>query len=88
MNPLLNLDHSFKSAKQRSNRADQTKGHRASAPGLRGHSCGDLYPLTIVGTNFGRSWYAQNAITGKVTGLFKSQRAAEISARFLLSVKA
>jgi hypothetical protein len=54
-----------------------TKGHRANAPGLRGHSCGDLYPLTIVGVDFGRQWYVLHAVTGEKSPPFTSQRKAE-----------
>ncbi len=57
--------------------AAQTIGHRANAPGLRGHSCGKLYPLTIVGTNFGKSWYVLDCLTGDTAGCFRSQGAAE-----------
>jgi hypothetical protein len=61
--------------------ASQTIGHRTNAPGLRGHSCGDHYPFTIVGTNFGRSWYVLDAVRGEQSPAFRSQRRAEQMAR-------
>lgn len=44
------------------NAANDTRGHSAANPGLRGHSCGDNYPLTISGSPSG--WRVFNCKTG------------------------
>lgn len=46
----------------------QTKGHRADAPGLRGHSCGEFYPYTVIGVGHGPGivkWAAMDCRTGR-----------------------
>jgi hypothetical protein len=57
-----------------------TSGHRANAPGLRGHSCGSLYPYTIVARNFGKEWGVLHSTKGGCTWGFSSQRRAEQAA--------
>lgn len=42
--------------------ANDTRGHSAANPGLRGHSCGDNYPLTITGSPTG--WRVFHCKTG------------------------
>jgi hypothetical protein len=45
----------------------KTIGHSAANPGLRGHSCGDLYPWLIVGIGGHPHtvWQVRHAITGE-----------------------
>jgi hypothetical protein len=61
-----------------------TLGHRANAPGLRGHSCGSIYPYTIVARNFGREFGVLHAVRGGCTWGFRSQRRAEKAAQLSL----
>lgn len=59
--------------------AYQTKGHRADAPGLRGHSCGDLYPYTVIAIGHGpvsKSWCAMDCRTGRTGREFRSYQEA------------
>lgn len=61
--------------------AYQTKGHRADAPGLRGHSCGDLYPYTVIAIGHGpvsKSWCAMDCRTGRTGREFRTYREAEL----------
>lgn len=46
--------------------AYQTRGHSATAPGLRGHSCGDTYPLIVIarGRPAAPMWHVFNCRTG------------------------
>lgn len=44
----------------------QTKGHSAANPGLRGHSCGDTYPLMVV--PFGTADYLRYRVENLKTG--------------------
>lgn len=50
--------------------AAQTKGHSAANPGLRGHSCGEFYPLLIVGIGGHPHtvWQVKHAIEGWCLG--------------------
>lgn len=47
----------------------ETKGHSAAAPGLRGHSVGELYPYTVIAIGHGPeqrlTWSAMDTRTGK-----------------------
>lgn len=60
----------------------QTRGHRADAPGLRGHSCGTLYPYTVIGIGKGPqqtlAWTAMDCRTGNSGREFRSYREAEL----------
>jgi len=59
--------------------ANQTKGHSAVNPGLRGHSCGENYPLTVIGQGAPVTQYRVfNCSTGRVGTLRHSYREAEI----------
>lgn len=61
--------------------AYQTKGHRADAPGLRGHSCGDMYPYTVIAIGHGpvqKKWAAMDCRTGNVGREFLTYREAEM----------
>lgn len=46
--------------------AYETKGHRASQPGLRGHSVGQLFPFTVIARGHGDVllWHAMDMRTG------------------------
>lgn len=46
--------------------AYQTIGHRASQPGLRGHSVGQLFPFTVIARGCGDAlmWHAMDMRTG------------------------
>lgn len=58
----------------------QTKGHRADAPGLRGHSCGEMYPYTVIAIGRGPqqtlSWAAMDCRTGNTGREFRSYQEA------------
>lgn len=56
--------------------ANQTKGHSAANPGLRGHSCGDNYPLTVI--NVGGMWRVLNCRTGQESYSRLTYKEAEI----------
>lgn len=56
--------------------ANQTLGHSAMHPGLRGHSCGDNYPLTIIG--IGRKFAVLDCRTGNESEPRLSYQEAEI----------
>ena len=43
-----------------------TAGHAITAPGLRGHSIGPLYPWGLVGRGF-EGWSVTNHLTGYVS---------------------
>lgn len=64
----------------------ETKGHSTAAPGLRGHSVGELYPYTVIG--IGRPdairWAAMDTRTGKNGREFPTYRQAEQDAVGLL----
>lgn len=66
--------------------AYETKGHSTAAPGLRGHSVGELYPYTVIG--IGRPdairWAAMDTRTGEHGRTFASYREAELDAVGLL----
>lgn len=68
--------------------AYETKGHSAVAPGLRGHSVGDLYPYTIIAIGYGPeqrlTWAAMDTRTGRHGREFHSYREAEQDAVGLL----
>lgn len=57
----------------------ETRGHRADAPGLRGHSCGDLYPYTVIGIGQGPhivKYAAMDCRTGHTGREFRSYQEA------------
>lgn len=56
--------------------ANITKGHSAAHPGLRGHSCGDNYPLTVIAQ--GTRWAAFDCRTGNTGVLRLTYQEAEI----------
>ena len=56
--------------------ANQTRGHSAMNPGLRGHSCGDNYPLVVIGV--GRKFAVLNCKSGAETTPRMSYKEAEI----------
>lgn len=56
--------------------ANNTKGHSAVNPGLRGHSCGDNYPLTVIGV--GSKWCVLNCRSGSESELRLTYKEAEI----------
>jgi len=59
--------------------ANQTRGHSASNPGLRGHSCGENYPLTVIGQGAPLTQYrVLNCRTGQEGKLRRSYKEAEI----------
>lgn len=66
----------------------ETKGHRADAPGLRGHSVGELYPYTIIAIGHGPdqrlTWSAMDTRTGRNGREFPTYRQAEQDAVGLL----
>ncbi len=59
----------------------ETRGHRANAPGLRGHSCGSLYPYTVIAIGHGperKTWTAMDCRTGRTGREFLSYQEAEL----------
>ena len=56
--------------------ANETRGHSAVNPGLRGHSCGDNYPLTVIGV--GRKFAVLDCRTGNESTPRLSYQEAEI----------
>lgn len=57
----------------------QTRGHSAANPGLRGHSCGENYPLTVIGQGYPQVRYrVLNCRTGQEGELRRSYKEAEI----------
>ena len=56
--------------------ANQTKGHSAAHPGLRGHSCGGNYPLTVIMQ--GHKWVAFDCRTGNMGEPRLTYKEAEI----------
>jgi len=56
--------------------ASATRGHSAANPGLRGHSCGDNYPLLVF--RQGNSFKVMNCKTGKESNPFRSYQEAAI----------
>ena len=56
-----------------------TRGHAATAPGLRGHSIGDLYPYTVVAIGaYPVQFAAMDLRTGRTGHLRGSYAAAAI----------
>ncbi len=57
----------------------QTHGHSAANPGLRGHSCGDHYPLAVVaiGPINAVQYRVENLKTGRVSDTFRTYGDAE-----------
>ncbi len=57
----------------------QTRGHSAANPGLRGHSCGDHYPLAVVaiGPITSVQYRVENLKTGRVSDTFRTYAEAE-----------
>lgn len=53
-----------------------TKGHAASAPGLRGHSIGSLYPYTVVAIGAYPTQYAVMDLRTSCIGHVRSTYAA------------
>lgn len=68
--------------------AYETKGHSAIAPGLRGHSVGELYPYTIIAIGHGPeqrlTWAAMDTRTGLNGREFRTYQEAERDAVGLL----
>lgn len=66
----------------------ETKGHSTAAPGLRGHSVGELYPYTVIAIGHGPeqrlTWSAMDTRTGKNGREFQTYRQAEQDAVGLL----
>lgn len=66
----------------------ETKGHSTAAPGLRGHSVGELYPYTVIAIGHGPeqrlTWTAMDTRTGKNGREFPTYRQAEQDAVGLL----
>jgi hypothetical protein len=61
--------------------ANQTIGHSAANPGLRGHSCGSNYPLTVIAKGIigqGLHWLVLNCKTGEESNPRRSYKEAEI----------
>lgn len=61
--------------------AYETRGHRADAPGLRGHSCGEMYPYTVIAIGHGPyvlKWAAMDCRTGQVGREFRSYQEAQL----------
>lgn len=61
----------------------ETRGHRADAPGLRGHSCGSLYPYTVIGIGHGPEvvkYAAMDCRTWATGREFNSAQEAELDA--------
>ena len=59
----------------------ETRGHRADAPGLRGHSCGEFYPYTVIGIGHGPEvvkWAAMDCRTGNTGREFRTYQEAEL----------
>ena len=56
--------------------AAATRGHSAANPGLRGHSCGDNYPLLVM--RVGNSFRVLNCKTGAESNSFRSYQEAAI----------
>lgn len=59
----------------------ETRGHSAANPGLRGHSCGDHYPLAVVaiGPVNAVGYRVENLKTGRVSDVFRTYKEAEIA---------
>lgn len=66
----------------------ETKGHAVTAPGLRGHSVGELYPYTIIAVGHGPeqrlTWSAMDTRTGRNGREFRTYQDAERDAVGLL----
>lgn len=61
--------------------ANKTRGHSAANPGLRGHSCGSNYPLTVIAKGIigqGLQWLVLNCKTGEESNPRRSYNEAEI----------
>lgn len=56
--------------------ANNTRGHSAVHPGLRGHSCGKNYPLTVIG--IGRKFAVLDCRTGNETRPRLTYKEAEL----------
>ena len=54
--------------------ATETRGHRSDAPGLRGHSTGQDYPLTVI--MVGSQWTVFHCGTGRTGHLRPTYLAA------------
>lgn len=60
---------------------NQTIGHSATNPGLRGHSCSSNYPLTVIAKGIigqGLQWLVLNCKTGQESNPRRSYKEAEI----------
>jgi hypothetical protein len=68
--------------------AYETKGHAAAAPGLRGHSVGELYPYTVIAIGHGPAqrltWAAMDSRTGRHGREFRTYQEAAQDAVGLL----
>jgi hypothetical protein len=54
--------------------ASETRGHSAANPGLRGHSCGDNYPLLVM--RVGNTFRVMNCRTGAESNSFRTYNEA------------
>ena len=68
----------------------QTLGHSSVQGGLRGHSIGPTYPITISyrGTMRRGAWYVWNTLTGEEYGDYKSASLAQAKAIIVSSLEA